>query len=61
MATELLTEKDLASMLGIPERSAQHWRYAGKGPRYMKLGKHVRYKRSDVEAWLNDQYVKESA
>ena len=37
----------------MPESTLAQWRYLGKGPRYLKLGGHVRYSRSDVNDWLN--------
>ena len=37
---------------GIPLGTLAQWRYLGKGPRYVKAGKHVLYRRSDIEAWL---------
>ncbi|MCP2359688.1 putative DNA-binding transcriptional regulator AlpA [Nonomuraea thailandensis] len=37
------------------------WNSRGGGPRYMKIGKHVRYKLADVEAWENRHYVEQVA
>jgi excisionase family DNA binding protein len=49
---EYLTERDLAALLGVGVSTVQQWRYAGRGPRYVKLGARlVRYHRADVEAW----------
>jgi hypothetical protein len=36
----------------ISESTLAQWRYLGKGPRFYKCGKHVRYRRADVIAWL---------
>lgn len=43
---------------GIPVRTLGQWRYLGKGPRWIKVGRHVRYRWSDVEAWLDEQTAK---
>jgi excisionase family DNA binding protein len=51
----LLTLDDLAEYLDIPKRTIYAWRYRGEGPIGFKLGGHVRYRRSDVEEWLNEQ------
>ncbi len=45
----------LAEHLDISEETLAKWRYLGKGPRWLKIGKHVRYRREDVDAWLVDQ------
>jgi excisionase family DNA binding protein len=60
MKTENLTEslwslKDVADYLHVPERTVYAWRATSKGPRGFRVGKYVRYKASDVEAWLERQ------
>lgn len=45
----------LADYLGVPVRTIYAWRAHGKGPRAHKIGKHLRFRRCDVEAWLADQ------
>jgi predicted DNA-binding transcriptional regulator AlpA len=55
--TELLTQNALAAELGMKPESLADWRHRGKGPRYVKLGQLVRYRRSDVEDWLDHQTV----
>jgi predicted DNA-binding transcriptional regulator AlpA len=52
---ELLTETDLAVELQMRPQSLADWRHRGKGPAYVKLGQLVRYRRSDVDSWLNSQ------
>ena len=49
---KLLTTKELAKYLGIGESTLLQYRFDGTGPAYIKLGHLVRYKISDVEAWL---------
>lgn len=50
----LLTSEELANLLGIPVRTLRQWRYVGRGPRYLKFAATVRYRASDVEAWLEE-------
>lgn len=52
---ELLTEIDLAVELQMRPQSLADWRHRGKGPAYVKLGQLVRYRRSDVDRWLDAQ------
>lgn len=49
---KLLTTKELAKYLGIGESTLLQYRFDGTGPAYIKLGHLVRYRTSDVEAWL---------
>jgi hypothetical protein len=35
--------------------SMPRWRHRGEGPRGYRVGRHVRYRRSSVEAWLEEQ------
>ena len=53
----LLTAGDVASVLGIPTSTLANWRYQGLGPRYLRIGRHVRYESADLEAWLQGQRV----
>jgi predicted DNA-binding transcriptional regulator AlpA len=51
----LLSEEQLAEIIGKPARTLRQWRYIGVGPKYLKLGATVRYRPSDVEAWLDSR------
>lgn len=52
---ELIDEAKLAAKLGVTRSTLQSWRYAAKGPRYIKIGKFIRYRVADVEAYLRAQ------
>lgn len=54
---ELLTVDELAAQLKVPVRTIRQWSVVGTGPKRMKVGRYVRYRRSDVSAWLQSQYV----
>lgn len=43
----------LAEYLNVPVATVYKWRYEGTGPPGIKVGRHVRYRRGDVEAWLD--------
>lgn len=49
------TTDDLSAFLSIPKPTLEKWRHQGDGPAYIRLGKHVRYRSEDVEAWLAAQ------
>ena len=48
----LMTLMDLSEMLGVPVGTLYGWRHRGEGPPGYRVGRHVRYRRSAVEAWL---------
>jgi excisionase family DNA binding protein len=55
--SDFLTDRELADLLEIPQRTPGQWRYLGKGPRYVRVGRHVRYRRTDVEAWIEARMI----
>lgn len=54
-ADELLTSTEVADLLRVPVGSVYDWRSRQVGPRGVNVGRHVRYRRSDVDAWLDQQ------
>lgn len=51
---ELLTPEQVAEWFQTSPRTLANDRYLGQGPRFIKLGKLVRYRRSDVLAYLDE-------
>jgi excisionase family DNA binding protein len=51
----LLTVDEVADVLRVPVSTLYGWRLVGKGPRAAKVGRFLRYRASDVAAWLDDQ------
>jgi hypothetical protein len=52
-----LTQEDVAAEYGIPAKTLEDWRAAGKGPRYSKPGKRIYYLREDIETFLRESAV----
>ena len=50
---KLLTVAEVSDLLGVPITTIYAWRYHGEGPQGYKIGRHVRYRWSSVEAWLD--------
>ncbi|MFI6324643.1 helix-turn-helix domain-containing protein [Nonomuraea sp. NPDC050556] len=44
---------EVADYLGIPQKTLVQWRWRGVGPRYIKVGRHIRYRWADIEKWLD--------
>ncbi|MDG4825674.1 helix-turn-helix domain-containing protein [Asanoa sp. WMMD1127] len=49
------TPAEVAEYLRKPVRTLEQWRYVGTGPKFVKAGRDVRYRWSDVDAWLDQQ------
>jgi len=51
-----LTPQELADSLpGVPLSRLGAWRRNGGGPQYVKFGRTVVYKLSDIERWIGEQ------
>jgi predicted DNA-binding transcriptional regulator AlpA len=49
---EYLKTKQAARYLGLSTQFLEIARHKGDGPPYLKMSKAVRYKRSDLDAWM---------
>jgi len=54
---ELLTDKETAFFLGIAERTLRDWRKQGKSPAYIQMGTKIRYRKKDIDAYLDKQII----
>lgn len=54
---ELLSIDEAATILHAPVATLRYWRYLGTGPNSFKVGRSVRYLKSDLFAWLTAQAV----
>jgi excisionase family DNA binding protein len=50
-----MTAAEVAEHYRLPLQTIYGWRYKGTGPKAVKLGRHLRYRRSDVEKWADEQ------
>lgn len=52
----LLTDSEVAALLGASLQTVRNWRWRGEGPRFVKLGgRMVRYRPADVQAFIEGQ------
>ncbi len=49
---EWSTSEELAAWLKVSVSTVRDWRLQGRGPVGRKVGRHVRYRRADVEEWI---------
>lgn len=52
---KLLCTKSAALQLGISYRTLEDWRLTGDGPPFLKIGRSVRYRISDILVFLHDR------
>ncbi|MEX1038819.1 MAG: helix-turn-helix domain-containing protein [Acidimicrobiia bacterium] len=52
---QLLTVQELAEYLAVPVATLYQWRYRKEGPPGFRVGKHLRYRWSEVETWIEKQ------
>ena len=50
-----LTPEQLAKMIGLSVKTLNKWRWEGKGPHFLKLGRRVVYRLSDIDIYLQAQ------
>jgi predicted DNA-binding transcriptional regulator AlpA len=57
-AHQLLTTVEAAEVLHAPVATLRWWRHTSQGPKSFRMGaRKVMYRRSDVLAWLEEQYA----
>lgn len=57
-ADALLRDTDVQDLTSVPTGTLRWWRHQGnQGPKWFRLGpRAIRYKRSDVLAWVEEHY-----
>lgn len=50
---KLLTQKEVKEIIRLADSTLEQWRLKGKGPKFIKLGRLVRYRLSDIEAYIS--------
>lgn len=56
LSRQPLTTVQVSEQTSIPAATLRYWRSAGIGPKSFKLGRVVRYRPEDVDAWMQAQY-----
>ncbi len=51
---QLLDEKGFCDLVNIKLSYARKLRIFGGGPQFLKIGRCVRYRRADIDSWLED-------
>lgn len=53
----LLSTFEAADYLNVPRQTLAVWRHHRTGPVYVRVGRHVMYRRNDLDAWIDAQAV----
>ena len=57
MDDKYLSPEKLAEHYGVPLETVYGWNKKGTGPDYIRVGRHIRYRPKDIEAWEKSQLV----
>lgn len=57
----LLNESQAAGFLGLAEITLRKYRVTGDGPHFIKMGRSVRYRQEDIDAWVEARRVKSTS
>jgi predicted DNA-binding transcriptional regulator AlpA len=53
----LLTQAEAAEILCLSERTLERFRVSGTGPKFVCLGRSIRYRPTDIEAYIASRVV----
>jgi excisionase family DNA binding protein len=49
---KMWTVDELAEFAGVSVTTLYHWRWEGKGPKAIKVGRFLRYPEANIQKWL---------
>jgi excisionase family DNA binding protein len=52
---DLLTLREVAQILRVPEATLHYWIHKETGPTNLKIGRHIRYPRAALQRWMREQ------
>jgi hypothetical protein len=52
---QLLNQTQAAEVLAVNPRTLEGWRFKGGGPRFVRVGRRVRYRMRDLRAWIEER------
>jgi len=54
---QYLSPAELAVRYDVPIETVYGWNKTGRGPQFLRIGRHVRYRVTDVLAWEKSRVV----
>ena len=61
MNPDIFNTPEAATFLRLSKPTLERLRLTGDGPPYCKLGKAVRYRKSDLDAWLASRLIRSTS
>lgn len=61
MTPDILNTEQTAEYLGLSKPTLERMRLKGNGPKFAKLGSSVRYRKADLDAWLESRLVRSTS
>lgn len=58
MTVALLKPEDAAAALSVTAATLANWRLRRSGPAFVRINRTVRYRREDLDAWIEAHRVK---
>ncbi len=58
ISSQVLTTSEAARYLGLSASTLNRWRCYGTGPKYLKLGRAVRYRADELDAFLEAKLLR---
>ena len=52
--TPPFTRQEAADYLGLKKGTLEVWAVTGKGPRFLKMGRAVRYRKADLDTFMEE-------
>jgi predicted DNA-binding transcriptional regulator AlpA len=57
LITKAINEKQTAKVLGVAVQTLRNWRHQRKGPKYIKMGRSVRYQQDDLQEYIDKKRI----
>lgn len=61
MSDQLIDARILAMRLGLSIQALANYRLRGKGPKFIRIGRTIRYREADIREWLTAGLVNPSS
>ncbi len=61
MEKNLFSNDEAADFLGVSPTTLPRWRWSNVGPNFIRLGRTIKYRREDLQAFIDGNLVKTKA
>lgn len=61
MPNTIFNTAEAAQYVGLGKPTLERFRVSGDGPQYCKLGGAVRYRKADLDAWLDSRVTRSTS